>query len=459
MMKKFQTTRMAFFCATMASCLYQSQGYSMGHGPMLSIEHFNTQNKTVWINIQSKSHTSELTVGQGHLAQFEMGGGQRLQVLKSRPGVSESASGTLIEVPWPVGYTLTFVEGHAPIQGRLLAGLKYRGLYLLTSDEAVRLQKDARNFVWPISLEDSLNLKPNAYALQERGGGSLPTWQPRAIAKSEALQPDLSRIVQTLDVLSGERPFILDGKEVRITERGSEGNRLLTQKFVTQSLQDFGVETKIIPYSYSSYKGANVEGTLWGADRSRFIIISGHMDSVRNRGVDDDGSGTASMIEAARLLSTKGTLPVSIRFVGFDQEELGLIGSRAYANQIKSSEKILGVIQADMIGYDGNGDMAFHAMDCGRADSKPLTRVVDELNANLNLGLKKISACTNRSDHASFWNKNIPAFILSENFFGGDSNPCYHQKCDLMDIINKDFMLRLASLQVNTALSLALSAN
>lgn len=265
--------------------------------------------------------------------------------------------------------------------------------------------------------------------------------------------------MQTLEVLTGDRTFTLDGKEVRITERGGTENRNLTQKFVMQTLQDLGIETRLAPYTQSGYTGANVEGTLWGADRSRFIIVSAHMDSVRNRGADDDGSGTAAFLEAARLLVSKPNLPVSIRFVGFDQEELGLIGSRAYANQLKPQEKILGVLQADMIGYDSNGDFAYHVMDCDRPDSKPLTRVVEELNTNLALGMKKVAACTNRSDHASFWNKNIPAFILSESFFGNDSNPCYHQKCDLIDKINKEYMLRLTSLQVNTALSLALSAN
>lgn len=432
-----------------------SQCLAMGHGPMISIEHFNTQQKTVWLNIHSTQPLQ--TSSANKIAQFEMGGGRQLQVLKTRPS---STSGTLIEVPWPAGHALAFVEGHAPVDGRLVAGLKYRGLYLMKSEEAVRLQKDARNFVWPVSIEDA------GYAdftsTTERGTTPtqpLPPWQPRAVSKSEALQPDLARLIQTLEVLTGDRSFILDGKEVRITERGGNENRALTQKFVIQSLQDAGIEAKLVPYTLGNYTGANVEGTLWGADRSRFIIVSGHMDSVRNRGADDDGSGTAGFIEAARLLATKGTLPVSIRFVGFDQEELGLIGSRAYVNQLKSEERILGVVQADMIGYDGNGDFAYHAMDCDRADSKPLTRVVDELNVNLSLGMKKVAACTNRSDHASFWNKNIPALILSENFFGGDNNPCYHQKCDSMDKINKDYLLRLASLQVNTALSLALSAN
>ncbi|NBW81948.1 Zn-dependent exopeptidase M28 [bacterium] len=436
--------------------LIPATGFAMGHGPLLSIEHFNSQPQTVWLKIQAHSRSG--SQASGKIAQFEMGGGKQIQILKTRP--ESTVSEPVIEVPWPAGYTLAFVEGHAPTSGKLVAGLKYRGLYLMKSPEAVQLQKDARNFVWPVSMEDAVIA--NSSSTIERGttpSQPLPPWQPRAVSKAEALQPDLGRITQTLDILSGERPFMLDGKEVRITERGGADNRVLTQKFVMQTLQDLGIEARLVPYTYSGYNGANVEGTLWGADRSRFIILSGHMDSVRNRGVDDDGSGTAGMLEAARLLAAKGTLPVSIRFVGFDQEELGLIGSRAYANQINSADRILGVVQADMIGYDSNGDLAYHAMDCDRPDSVPLTRVVDELNVNLSLGMKKVSACTNRSDHASFWNKNIPALILSENFFGGDSNPCYHQKCDLMDKINKDYLLKLASLQVNTTLSLALSAN
>ena len=266
-------------------------------------------------------------------------------------------------------------------------------------------------------------------------------------------------MLQTLETLTGDRSFMLDGKEVRIAERGSEEDRKLTQKYIIQLLSDMGIETKLIPYTYNGNKGANVEGTLWGADRSRFVIISGHMDSVRNKGADDDGSGIVSMLEAAHLFSKLRTLPVSIRFVGFDQEELGLVGSRAYANQLSKEETVLGAVQADMIGYDSDNDFAYHTMDCDRPDSKPITKVVEDINTNLNLGLKKVSACTNRSDHASFWNKNIPATIISENFFGNDANSCYHRQCDLMNLINKEYLLRLTTLQVNTALSLALSAN
>lgn len=424
---------------------------AMGHGPALSIEHFNPQVTSVWLRItgSDKVQTENLSI----IGQFELGGGQQLQVLNAQP---VKADKSFIELPWPAGSSLAFVEGEAPVAGQLVAGRYNQGLYLVQPEEVVRLQMNAKNFVWPLSVLDEHRVKGETS--QERPNLPSPTpWQPRAVTKSEAVYPDLSRLMQTLEVLTGDRSFMLDGKEVTITERGGPDNRSLTQRYVMQTLNDLGIETKLVPYTYNGYKGANVEGTLWGADRTQFIIISAHMDSVRNKGADDDGSGTASLIETAHLLTKLGTLPISIRFVGFDQEELGLIGSRAYANQLKDGESVLGVVQADMIGYDGNNDDAYHTMDCNRPDSKPITRVVEEINANLELNLKKVDACTNRSDHASFWSKNIAATIISENFFGKDANPCYHQKCDLINLVNKNYMLKLATLHANTTLSLALS--
>ncbi len=423
----------------------------MGHGPALSIEHFNPRTAPVWLRVTTSDavQTEDLKM----IGQFELGEGHQLQVLSHRPS---SNSTPVIELPWPSGSVLAFIEGEAPVTGQLVAGRSNQGLYVIQPEEVSRLQMNAKNFVWPLSLQDAHTV--TAKSVVERPNLPSPTpWQPRAVTKAEAVYPDLNRLMQILETLTGDRSFMLNGKEVTITERGGADNRSLTQQYVMQTLSDLGVDTKLVPYTYNGYKGANVEGTLWGTDRTQFIIISAHMDSVRNKGADDDGSGTASFLETAHLLTKLGTLPVSVRFVGFDQEELGLIGSRAYANQLKEGETILGVVQADMIAYDGNNDDAYHTMDCNRPDSKPITRVVEEVNANLELNLKKANACTNRSDHASFWSKNIAATIISENFFGKDANPCYHQKCDQMNLVNKNYMLKLVTLHANTTLSLALS--
>ena len=61
--------------------------------------------------------------------------------------------------------------------------------------------------------------------------------------------------------------------------------------------------------------------------------------------------------------------------------------------------------------------------------------------ASLGLPLSVVKTCTDRSDHASFWRHKLPAVVISENFFGGDGDPCYHAKCDVMDDrLNYDYM-------------------
>ena len=73
-------------------------------------------------------------------------------------------------------------------------------------------------------------------------------------------------------------------------------------------------------------------------------------------GADDNASGTAAVIEAARIFS-QYDFPFTIIYALWDEEEQGLIGSEYYATQAANAgDSILGVINLDMIGYDGNGD-------------------------------------------------------------------------------------------------------
>ncbi len=204
--------------------------FAMGHGPSLAIQHFNPQTTSVWLRITRTTQTNEQL---SLLGQFEMGGGRQIQVLKSRP---QNSSTPVIELPWPAGFTLAFVEGEAPTLGRLVAGSRNRGMYLITADEATRLQREATNFVWPVSLDDVTVVGD---AVHERPNPPMPPgWQPRAVTKAEAVQPDLPRMMQMLETLTGDRSFMLEGKEVRITERGGTENRGFTQQYVMQVLSD-----------------------------------------------------------------------------------------------------------------------------------------------------------------------------------------------------------------------------
>lgn len=92
------------------------------------------------------------------------------------------------------------------------------------------------------------------------------------------------------------------------------------------------------PFSYTS--GSNTinsknlvitkTGTVYP---NKFVIICGHFDSINGPGVNDNGSGTSIILEAARILKDIPT-EYSIKFIHFSGEEQGLRGSTHYANTV-----------------------------------------------------------------------------------------------------------------------------
>ena len=106
------------------------------------------------------------------------------------------------------------------------------------------------------------------------------------------------------------------------------------------------------------------------------LIVSSHLDSVGNAGADDNGSGTISALAMARALKDT-PLKYNLRIVAFDEEELGLVGSEAYAQALAGSgeiDQVVGVINMEMTGYNARGDGSFHIIDCHENTSEQLSR-------------------------------------------------------------------------------------
>lgn len=93
------------------------------------------------------------------------------------------------------------------------------------------------------------------------------------------------------------------------------------------------------PFSYTTNSGNTVNsknliitkiGTVYP---NKYVIISGHFDSINGPGVNDNGSGTSIILEAARILKDIPT-EYSIKFIHFSGEEQGLRGSSSYVNNV-----------------------------------------------------------------------------------------------------------------------------
>ncbi|MFZ0391649.1 MAG: M28 family peptidase [Calditrichia bacterium] len=203
---------------------------------------------------------------------------------------------------------------------------------------------------------------------------------------------------------------------------------------------------------------ATKTGTLYP---DQHYIICAHYDAtsgnplVRAPGADDNGSGTSGVIEAARVLAPYN-FNYSLKFILFPGEEQGLHGSSAYASQaVVTGEQILGVINMDMIGYDGNSDgiMEIHAGNM--AASQTIGTLVNQNVTSWNLPLVpqyKTSGSSTASDHSSFWNAGYPAIMIIEDF--QDFTPWYHTVNDLLSSLDADYFRNIARLSIGSIAAL-----
>ena len=180
----------------------------------------------------------------------------------------------------------------------------------------------------------------------------------------------------------------------------------------------------------------------------RVTMLGAHLDSVREGpGINDNGSGVAvTLALAERLRGQKG-----LRFGFWGAEELGLYGSRRYVESLtpKERERIKGYVNLDMVGSPNPVRYVYGA-----------GRVRDALEAALRKRKLRFEPITigASSDHAPFAGAGISAAGLysgseerktatQARAFGGRSgrplDPCYHQRCDVLERVDRDVMTEL----------------
>ena len=295
--------------------------------------------------------------------------------------------------------------------------------------------------------DDSLDWRTDRAAYESVRKIEPPAVSSLSAGRFESFEVDPAVLKQRVSELSGEAAVRLDGAEVRILERRSETGKANARKHLSNLYRDAGFEVSSHTYSF----GNNLIAEKRGTDPSKVLILTSHLDSVQCPGADDDGTGTVSAWAVANALADR-KFTHTLRIVAFDQEEQGLIGSFRYVQSLSQEEKsrILGVINLEMTAYHSKGDGGFHTIDCDRGDSVFLSETLQSAISALKLPLTRVAACTNRSDHASFWRASIPAIVVAQNFFGGDANPCYHKACDRTDGLNFDYMARITQAVAST---------
>jgi hypothetical protein len=263
-------------------------------------------------------------------------------------------------------------------------------------------------------------------------------------------QTSIAEYQSYLRVLTGVDP-VPGSPPVYLQNRYSFGQDILVAgQWIQNQFTSFGLSSTL--QTYDPTYGPNVVAQRTGTTRPNDIyVISGHYDTyhagdqLHAPGCDDDGSGTAATMMAARILS-QYQFAGTIRFVAFSGEEQWMVGSQAYVKACHDAgENIVADINLDMIlhpGFDNQNPDPDYDLDIeGNPASLGLANyLAGKYAAYTPIAVQVHDDPNLVSDHWSFWNYGYQAVGLAENTdyeIWGGSNDAYHQLTDVMS--NPDY--------------------
>jgi aminopeptidase S len=225
---------------------------------------------------------------------------------------------------------------------------------------------------------------------------------------------------------------------------------LASANWVKSKLDTAGFTTTLQSFSTSAGTSYNVIAEWPQGDANHVVMTGSHLDSVSaGPGINDNGSGSSGVLETALAYAASGQVPKNrLRFGFWGAEELGLLGSKYYVNNLPAAEraKIELYMNYDMIASPNPGYFIYDDNPAGNGAR-------DDLKAYFtgkSIQTEYIDV-QGRSDHAAFRSLGIPTagtFSGAEEIktsaqatkWGGTANTafdaCYHRSCDTINNLN-----------------------
>ncbi|NGO78460.1 M28 family peptidase [Streptomyces sp. YC504] len=212
--------------------------------------------------------------------------------------------------------------------------------------------------------------------------------------------------------------------------------------YVKAKLDAAGFTTTVQQFTASSATGYNLIADWPGGDPNAVLMAGAHLDGVTSGpGINDNGSGSAAVLESALAVSRAQLQPTKhLRFAWWGAEELGLLGSKHYVNNLPAAEraKVSGYLNFDMIGSPNPGYFVYD-------DDPAIEKTFKDYFTGLGVPTEIETEGDGRSDHAAFKNVGIPVGGLftgasrtktsaQAQKWGGTAGQafdrCYHSSCD-----------------------------
>ncbi|MET7451174.1 M28 family metallopeptidase [Streptomyces sp. NPDC005574] len=218
--------------------------------------------------------------------------------------------------------------------------------------------------------------------------------------------------------------------------------------YVKAKLDAAGFTTTVQQFTASSRTGYNLIADWPGGDTNQVVMSGSHLDSVTaGPGINDNGSGSAAVLETALAVSRTAYHPTKhLRFAWWGAEELGMVGSRSYVNGLSTANraKISDYLNFDMIGSPNPGYFVYD-------DDPAIEKTFKDYFTGLGIATEPETEGDGRSDHAPFKNAGIAVGGLFSGAdyiktaaqatkWGGTAgkafDACYHRSCDTASNIN-----------------------
>lgn len=249
------------------------------------------------------------------------------------------------------------------------------------------------------------------------------------------------------------------------------------ESYIEKEFRNYGLDVESDPFSYRGRTYRNIIGRGRTNSKAPLVILGAHFDSVEGTpGADDNASGVAVLLEAARVLAN-ARLKYQLICCAFNLEEQNMIGSAHFARRLKNARAgISAMISLEMVGftdrrsgsqkypiglswlYPDRGDFIgvignWRSYSLLKRFARSMQQVrglpVETLTV---LGNGLLMPAVRLSDHSPFWDAGYPALLVTDTSFF--RNPHYHAASDTLETLDFEFMAKVGQGVISGVLNL-----
>jgi hypothetical protein len=315
-----------------------------------------------------------------------------------------------------------------------------------------------------------------------------PTGDPYHSVFDAVSEANLGRYLREL---TGADTVTAGGRTFKMTNRWSAEAKADFRAYFRHYFETLGATVTEVPFKVSQddldaqnpgeTQGHDIEAVLPGASKDSLVVIV-HYDTLGikgqetlNPGADDDGSGLAMLMEAARIFAAIPNRHNTVRFVAADYEEISEnLGGYAYVSYLKAQAtaqgfKIIAASDDDQTGWscwDEDPSLCtkvkgrtfaknttFKLITCSGADKKydypDLRDGLLSVAAAYQTTMQPFAMCDGDgdTDHFPFWVAGIPAYVIEE--WGSENNPHYDKTGhDTLETIDMSYLTQISRIQI-----------